>query len=210
MLQQGRLEPKGKAKVLESIIVSDAVEGTFVDLDCKNLREEQKEKHQREWKWSTGVDRTEMRKEEKRLKCALLSGSTWSKERKYVRRYKGTFDIFLGIEQRLRKEEMEEQFNNEAKEGWRFAASAARNTEAEETAGDEDRKHIPGGVAVAIDSNLGTVLGREGGAIESIPGNEGRIAKAWVNVRGGLRIFSVHFWLPRDGRQEMSPCWKQF
>ena len=41
----GRLEPKGKTKVPEIIIVSDAVEGTFVD---------------REWKRS-GVDRTEMR-----------------------------------------------------------------------------------------------------------------------------------------------------
>ena len=29
--------------------------------------------------------------------------------------------------------------------------------------------------------------------MESIPGNEGRIAHAWVNVRGGLRIFSVYF-----------------
>ena len=34
---------------------------------------------------------------------------------------------------------MEEQLNKEAKEGWIFAASAARITE--ETAGDEDRKH---------------------------------------------------------------------
>ena len=71
----GRLEPKGKAKVPEIIIVSDAVEGTFVDLDGKSLREEQKEKHQREWKRSKGVDRTEMRKEEKRLRCALPNGS---------------------------------------------------------------------------------------------------------------------------------------
>ena len=47
---------------------------------------------------------------------------------------------------------------------------------------------------VAIDSNLGAVVGAEEGAIESIPGNEGRIAQAWVNVRGGLRIFSVYFW----------------
>ena len=35
---------------------------------------------------------------------------------------------------------------------------------------------------------------REVPGIESIPGNEGRIAHAWVNVRGGLRIFSVYFW----------------
>ena len=56
-------------------------------------------------------------------------------------------------------------------------------------AGDEDRKHTLGGVFVAIDSSLGAVVGAEEGAIESIPGNEGRLAQAWVNVRGGLRIF---------------------
>ena len=51
-----------------------------------------------------------------------------------------------------------------------------------------------GGVFVAIGSNLGAVVGAEEGAIESIPGNEGRPAQAEVNVRGGLRIFSVYFW----------------
>ena len=77
---------------------------------------------------------------------------------------------------------MQEMLNKEAEEGWRFAASAARITEV--TAGDEDRKHTSGGA----------VLGAEEEAIEPIPGNEGRIAQAWVNVRGGLRIFSVYFW----------------
>ena len=47
---------------------------------------------------------------------------------------------------------------------------------------------------MAIDSNLGAVMGAEEGAIESIPGNEGRSAQARVNVRGGLRVFSVYFW----------------
>ena len=83
----GRLEPESEAEVLEIIIVSDAVEGTFVNLDCKSLQEEQEGKYQREWKRSKGVDRTEMRKEENNLRCA------WSTERKYMRRYKGTFDV---------------------------------------------------------------------------------------------------------------------
>ena len=64
----------------EIIIVSDAVEGTFVDLDGKSLVKKQKEKHQRKWMWSKIVDRTEMRKEQKRLRCALLNGSAWSTE----------------------------------------------------------------------------------------------------------------------------------
>ena len=77
-------------------------------------------------------------------------------------------------------------------EGWRFAASAAGITE--ETTGSEDRKHTSGGVLIAIDSNLGAVVGAEEGTIESIPGNEGGIAQTWVNVRGGLRVFLVYFW----------------
>ena len=58
---------------------------------------------------------------------------------------------------------MEEQFNREAKEGWSFAADAARITD--ENAGDEDRKHTSGGVFVTVDS-LGAVVGeRERGAV---------------------------------------------
>ena len=49
-----------------------------------------------------------------------------------------------------------------------------------------DRKHTSGRVFVAVDSNLGAVVGVEEGTISSIPGNEGRSAQARVNVRGGL------------------------
>ena len=59
---------------------------------------------------------------------------------------------------------------------------AARITD--EIAGSEDREHTSGGVSVAVDSNLGAVVGVEEGTIGSIPGNEGRIAQAWVSVRG--------------------------
>ena len=143
-----------EAEVPEIIIVSDAVKGTKVDLDGKGLQEKQTEKIPRKWKRPKGDDRTEMRKEVKRLKCTLPNGSAWSTERKYMRRYKGKCDVFFGKEHRLRKEEMEEQFNKEAKKGWRFAAGAARITE--ETTGSEDCKHTSGGVLVAIDSNLGS------------------------------------------------------
>ena len=87
---------------------------------------------------------------------------------------------------------MEEQFNEQEKEGWRFAADAARITD--ETTGSEDREHTSGGVFVAVDSNLGAVVGADEGAIDSIAGNGGRIAQAWVNVRRRLRVFSVYFW----------------
>ena len=105
-------------------------------------------------KQQKGEDRTEMEKK------ARLYGSTWSTA-KNMRRHKGKCDVLFGMEHRLRKEEMEEQFNKEAKEGWRFAADAARITD--ERANSEDRKHASGGVFVAIDSNLGTVVGAEEG-----------------------------------------------
>ena len=41
---------------------------------------------------------------------------------------------------------------------------------------------------------LGSFFGSGRKAIESIPGNEGRLAQAWVNVTGRLRVFSVYFW----------------
>ena len=139
------------------------------------------------WKQPKGKDRTGMKKEAKLPRCTLLNGSAWSTERKYMRRFQGRCDIFFAIEHRLRKEEMEEQFNREAKEGWRLAADAARVTD--DRASSEDRKHTSGEVFVAVGSNLGAVVGTGEGAVESNPGNEGRIVQAWVNVRGGLRGF---------------------
>ena len=47
-----------------------------------------------------GEDRTEMKKETRVLRCTFLSGSAWSTERKYMRRFKGKCDIFFGIEHR--------------------------------------------------------------------------------------------------------------
>ena len=46
----------------------------------------------------------------------------------------------------------------------------------DENANSEDHKYTSGGVFVAVDSNPGAVVGTEEGAVESIPGNEGRIA----------------------------------
>ena len=87
-------------------------------------------------------------------------GEPWSTEKKYI----------FGVEHRMREQEMEEQLNREADQGWRLAADTARVTD--ENASGEDRKHTWGGVSVAIDSNLGAVIGEEPGAVESIPGNE--------------------------------------
>ena len=58
---------------------------------------------------------------------------------------------------------MEEQVNKEAKQGWKFAADAARITD--DRAGSEDRKRTSGGVFVAIDSNVGAVVDKEEGTV---------------------------------------------
>ena len=69
-----RLKPKGEAEVPEIIIVSDAVDRHFsLTWMAESRHEEQKDKHYREWKRvNRSPHKTEMRKEEKRLRCALL------------------------------------------------------------------------------------------------------------------------------------------
>ena len=126
-----------------------------------------------------GSQKEKTGQEEKRLKRTLLSGSAWSTERKSMRRYRGTFDIFFGTEHRLRKEEMEEQFNKEAKEGWRFAADAARITD--ERAGREDHKRRIWRSFCGSRQQTGDSYWRER-----------RSSK--VNVRGGMRMFAAYFW----------------
>ena len=122
----------------------------------------------------------------------LLNGSAWSTDKKYMMRYKESFDNFFGMEHRMRKEEMEEQFNKETKQGWRFAANAARIID--DNAGSKDCNYTSGAVSVAIHIELGAVVDKEEGAARSTPGNEGRIAQAWVSVRGGMWVFAVYFW----------------
>ena len=108
-----------------------------------------------------------------------------------MRRCKGAFVFFFGVEPRMRKEEMGEQFNKETKQGWRVAADVARTTN--KNASSEDRKHMSGGVFVAVNSNLGAVIGEEG-AVTSIAGNEGRIAKAWVKCEEVRGFLPLTFW----------------
>ena len=72
-----------------------------------------RERAPKRWKQPKGEDRNDMKKEVGALRCTLLNGSTWSTERKCMRRYTGKCDIFLEIEHRLRMEKIEEQFNRE-------------------------------------------------------------------------------------------------
>ena len=123
------------------------------------------------------------------VRCTLLKGSAWCNEKKCMERCKGTFDIFFGAEHGMWKEDTRLE----------ICSRCARITN--EKAG-KDRRHTSGGVFVAVDTNLGAVLGKEEGAVTSIPGNERRIAQALLNARGGMPSFSVYFchsegWTPR-------------
>ena len=63
---------------------------------------------------------------------------------------------------------------------------------------------------MAVYSNLEAVVGEEG-AVVSIPGNGGRIALVWVNVRGGdANVCSILLAFGGMVPQEMKPSWKQF
>ena len=102
----------------------------------------------------------------KMVRCVVLNGSAWSTEKKHMN------SIFFGIEHKTRKYEMEEQINKEVNEDWRFAADAARVTDV----------NASSGVFVAVDSDLGVVIDKEGGSVVSIPWNE------WLNVEHPRKV----------------------
>ena len=92
--------------------------------------------------------------------------------------------MYLRHENRMRKEEMEEQFNKEAKQGWRSAADAARITD--ETTGSKDRKHTSGGLSVAVDSRSIHWQRRRGVYVDSR-----KRKKNCPNMADCLRVCSV-------------------
>ena len=69
-------------------------------------------------------------------------------------------------------------------------------------AGSEDCKHTSGGVLVAIDSDVGSVIDEGEGAVMSFLGNDGRITQAWVEDRRSACFFVVYSWHSVDGRRE--------
>ena len=87
------------------------------------------------WRQLKGEEWTEKKEARVEMRTAQWIGLE-HRESKYMRRYKGKCDICFGIHHRMRKEEVEEQFNKEA-----------RITD--ERAGIEDRKHTSGGVFVS-------------------------------------------------------------
>ena len=64
---------------------------------------------------------------------------------------------FFGVEHRMKKEDMEEQFNQETKKGWRFATDAARLTD--DNASSEDGKHTSRSFSTWTPHTSGRVCG---------------------------------------------------
>ena len=135
----------------------------------------------------------------------MLNVSAWSTERKYIRRYKGRRDILLGIEHKLKKEEVKEQFNREAKgrmELWLMRRESQTKEQAVRIRNIHQEKFF-----VAVGSKLGSVVGEKQGAVTSIQGNRGRITQAWVNVRGGMRVSAAYFWHSEGWTPRTKPFW---
>ena len=83
------------------LCVNAASEGWQERVEMMERRQHQ-EVQVKESRWAKEEKTTKMKKEAKLLRYTL-------------RRYKGKCDIFFGVEHRLRKQEMEEQLNKEAK-----------------------------------------------------------------------------------------------
>ena len=47
------------------------------------------------------------------------------------------------------------------------------------------------------------------GAVASISGNEGGITQAWVNVRGGMRVFSAYSWHSEGRTPRYEALWQE-
>ena len=74
------------------------------------------------------------------------------------------------------------------KQEWKLAADAARNTDV--NASSEDLKHTSGRVFVAVDSNMGAVVGTEERAIESISGpSVSKCARRYAGLLSVLLAF---------------------
>ena len=97
-----------------------------------------------------------------------------------MRRYKGKCDIFFRIEHRLRRKWRSSSTKRPSKDGGLQLTRQESPTKKQAVRIVSTHQEE---FCVAVDSNLGAVVGVEEGAIDSIPGNEGRIAQTWVSVR---------------------------
>ena len=92
----------------------------------------------------------------------------------------------------IARDEKKRRWENSSTErpnkGW--TAAAVRITD--ENIGSEDGKHTLEGSLCSNRQQSWSSSGKEEGAVLPFPGSEGRIAQAWVNVPGSMRVFAVY------------------
>ena len=147
------------------------------------------------WRPLKGEDRTEIKKETRRLRCTLLNGSTWSTEKNTRTDQRKVRYLFVD------RAQIEEGGIGGAVQR-RLAAGAARITDGRASNEDSIRQE-------EFLWQSEAVVGAEDGAVVSISGDAGIIAQAWVNVRGGLRVLSVFCW-HSEGWTPRRPCLRQW
>ena len=110
-----------------------------------------------------------------------------------MKRHKSTYDIFFGIERRLKERgNMEDKFNKKAKQGWRFAADAPVHTNWCRQCGLQ--AHV-GRVSFAIDIGTGLSSTKKEGAFASIIGNEvDQEDKKWLSIAQVILWKGTDFW----------------
>ena len=123
------------------------------------------------------------------INCAQLSGSSIGAEKEYTAQHTENFDVFFGIEHRMRRGGGT-AVQRVSKEKRKIAAREAKDTESK---GEADNKHMSSGVFMAFDVALSSVVNTEKGAVGTIPDNDGRVVQAWINVKEGLQVFAVYF-----------------
>ena len=98
-------------------------------------------------------------------------------------------DVFVGIEHRLRGDELVEMLHKASKR-YGIAADDVRAAKDSEVVGME----ISGGVFVDVANRLTSAGPVDGVEIDSLEVNESRIAEAWVECHQGMHVFTLYLW----------------
>ena len=123
------------------------------------------------------------------LRITMLNGSSWGAVKDCMGRDKGHHDVFVGIEHRLRGDELVEMLNKASKR-YKIAAGDARATRESEVVGVE----ISGGVFVDVANRLTSAALVGGVKFDGFEENDGRIAEVCVKCHQGIHVFAVYFW----------------
>ena len=135
------------------------------------------------WGKSVVDSPTRRKRRRTRFDIVTLNSNAWSTARTWLQLQSGTAQVVLLQEHRQLMDACDRAQDAAKRDGWRLGLAEAEATEHSTSAG----------VAVAVPAHIGM----EPRAAER-PWNDspaaapGRIASAWVNVLGGITVFSVY------------------